>query len=473
MPDTESSLLTPNALSYTWRQLARLAGVMGNSPQDNNGFDKLDVPICYANPDQIQLDQPGIIVVPCHNNAWQVLLERKPHSLNWLPVDEVVPEDAQLPFADSIPVLFWGAGHEDGHKPFVEQRADGTVIFHADIIATIFFMLSRWEETVVAVQDEHGRFPATASVAYKQGFLDRPIVDEYALILQKWLTLLLPRWTPTSPRFSVKLSHDIDVIKRFPNLRRAAQALGRDLLKYRSLKQGGQTLTDAVIQTVFPRQAIGFQGIHFLAGLSRTHNLDSAFYFMAAEPAPFDNGYDPASSFVKQCIEDLRQQGFEIGFHPGYHTLNDPERLALEKTRMDTVLGEESYGGRQHYLRFQVPNTWRHWAQVGLIYDSTMGYADHEGFRCGTCHPFHPFDIEQDCELNLLELPLIVMDATLQEYHNLSPEQGERRILDLAQRCRQVEGTFTLLWHNSVLQKEWRLWKKMYQRVVKVLADIG
>jgi len=464
--------LTEIAVEYTWRQLIQRAGVTGGDPQ-GTGFEGLGVPVHYARPDQIHHDRPSIIVVPCSAAIWWALLKRVPHSLNWLSKDQVVPRGAQLLFGDPVPVLFWGEGFKDGNKPFAELHPSGTVIFYADIIAATFFMLSRWEETVVPTRDEHGRFPAAASVAYKQGFLNRPIVDEYALILREWLKVLFPRWEPAPHSFSVKLSHDIDQIRRFPNWHTALRTFGGDLLKRRNPRRAWQTGIDAMVQAVAPERTVYLQGIHHLARLSRECGLgDDAFYFMADGPGPFGCGYDPASSLIRRCIEDLRKQGFEIGFHAGYHTFSDPEQLAKEKARLDAVLGETRYGGRQHFVRFQVPDTWRHWEEVGLAYDSTMTYADHEGFRCGTCHPFRPFDVEQNREMDLWEVPLIVMDGTLRDYRALTPEQGGKRILELAERCRQVEGTFTLLWHNSSLGREWQPWAEVYRRAVKALRDM-
>jgi hypothetical protein len=210
-----------------------------------------------------------------------------------------------------------------------------------------------------------------------------------------------------------------------------------------------------------------------LAEISSEHGLgNDAFYFMATEPGLPDNTYDLASGLVQRAIKDLCDRGFEIGFHAGYHTLNDPDRLAVEKARLDKVLGQETLGGRQHFLRFQAPNTWRHWEQVGLAYDSTMAYADHEGFRCGTCHPFRPFDVEQDREMRLWERPLVVMDGSLRDYRGLTPDQGKARIMELAQRCRQVGGEFSLLWHNSSLDGSWRPWAQVYGQVVRALAGM-
>jgi hypothetical protein len=212
----------------------------------------------------------------------------------------------------------------------------------------------------------------------------------------------------------------------------------------------------------------------YLAQLSNDYNLASAFYIMADKYAdPFSNrGYDIDSPWISNVIHKLQERGFEIGLHPSYFTYDDPTRLALEKSRLDSVLGYSCYGGRQHFLRFKVPDTWRHWEQVGLKYDSTMTYADHEGFRCGTCHAYKPFDLEADREIDLWEIPLIVMDGTLLQYRNLEPSQGEEIIYNLAHRCKDVEGTFTLLWHNTSLQGEWAPWGDMYERVVKKLSEM-
>jgi hypothetical protein len=146
--------------------------------------------------------------------------------------------------------------------------------------------------------------------------------------------------------------------------------------------------------------------------------------------------------------------------------------LAVEKERIETALGEPIFGGRQHYLRFHVPTTWRQWEQAGLQYDSTMGFADYEGFRCGTCHPYRPFDLEQDREMMIEEVPLIVMDTSLFHYRKMSHDQGKDRVLDLACRCAEVGGTFTLLWHNTSFSGAWQKWGAMYPEILSELLAI-
>jgi hypothetical protein len=228
----------------------------------------------------------------------------------------------------------------------------------------------------------------------------------------------------------------------------------------------------AATQVIAPQRTPYFRGIVRLSDLSLRYSLPSAFYVMAAEGGPYDNGYDPGSKRIRRCVTDLRRQGFELGYHAGYRTLGDPSRLAAEKARLDPILGESRYGGRQHFLRFRVPDTWRHWESVGLEYDSSLTFADHEGFRCGTCHPYRPFDFEQNRELDIWEAPLIVMDGTLRTYRGLTPEQGEASVRELARRCREVEGTFTLLWHNSSLSGDWDEWGDAYERMLSDLKAL-
>jgi hypothetical protein len=462
--------LNSASISYTWDQLLQRAGVrLRNTDTDN-----FNIPLCYTQPDQLKNNVPSIIVVPTYSEAWLELLNRLPNTLDRFSTEQMLPPGFHSPNNDTIPVLFWGYNHNKRNRNLpVRRQQDGSVVFYVDIIATTLFMLSRWEETVVPTRDEHGRFPATASVAYKQGFLDRPIVDEYAMILRAWLKVLRPNWEPKRNSFRIKLSHDIDHVQRFPNWRKGVRTTIGDLLKRRNLELAKGNGIDTLARVVNPGWDRYYQGIQDLAELSKEYGLgNDAFYFMAAEHGLLDEGYDVGSPFVKECIEHLVEEGFEIGLHPSYRASDDPSRIAKEKARLDAVLGHSDYGGRYHYLRFQPPESWRYMEQAGLTYDATMTYAEQPGFRCGTCHPFQPFDIEADREIEIVERPLIAMEKTFQNYQGFSPSQTLDKILQLARKCRRVEGEFSLLWHNGSKQEEWGPSSRTYGQIVRSLAEM-
>ena len=85
---------------------------------------------------------------------------------------------------DGTPIIYSG---EDRKESARVEKYERSVKTNIDIIASSFFMLTRYEEVVKNEKDQFGRFPASASVACKEGFLDRPIVNEYAEMLWDWI----------------------------------------------------------------------------------------------------------------------------------------------------------------------------------------------------------------------------------------------------------------------------------------------
>ncbi|MFC2042988.1 DUF7033 domain-containing protein [Chloroflexota bacterium] len=192
-----TSLLTKEALDYTSRQIAKRAGIIIRHPS-GNGFEQLGAPFHYADPEDIHLNQPSIIVTPCKENDWGKLLESASIGIDWIPPESNLPTNDRYIFNEPIPILFWGNDCDSSSK-FAEVRSDGRLVINVDIIASAFFMLTRLEEPASSIQDDHGRFPASASLAFKQNFLERPIVDEYGLILREWLKVAFPGWKPHGP----------------------------------------------------------------------------------------------------------------------------------------------------------------------------------------------------------------------------------------------------------------------------------
>jgi hypothetical protein len=53
--------------------------------------------------------------------------------------------------------------------------------------------------------------------------------------------------------------------------------------------------------------------------------------------------------------------------------------------------------------------------------------------------------------MGLLEIPLALMDCTLDRYMGLSPVLSKQAISDMMSNVRGVKGTMVVLWHNDVL----------------------
>jgi hypothetical protein len=152
----------------------------------------------------------------------------------------------------------------------------------------------------------------------------------------------------------------------------------------------------------------------------------------------------------------IANRGHEIGVHPSYRTYRDPARTKAEFESVRDAAANEGvdqnvWGGRQHYLRWSNPDTWQNWTDAGLSYDSTLGYPERPGFRCGVCREFSAFNLLRRERLALRERPLVVMDESLFGYMKLDWNEAADTMKALNDTCRRWAGDFTLLWHNSSL----------------------
>lgn len=366
-----------------------------------------------------------------------------------IPISE---PDLLLPFCESQP---------DSCAPLYERDGNGGVICRLDLLASIVFTLSRVEETSSAALDEHDRFPASASVASRHDFLERPILDEHGVVFQQVLHSVLPGWQPGSRTQKFKLTHDIDNVGIPFQVR---TSLGHSLKRHKPLA----TLQD--LRSSFTESLPAeLAAVSNLADISSSRNICSAFYWKGSPPGPRDSGYDPMHKKTQRVISNLRERGFELGVHPGYETFGDRTKLASEVERLRRALRVSSPGGRQHYLRWS-PDTWLDWEACGLAYDSSLGFADRFGFRAGTGVPYHPWSFRENRELKLIEVPLILMDCTPVMYMRLSRSEALQRIGALIRRMEKTGGVFTMLWHNTpLLDPDYDGW---YESILDLLAGV-
>lgn len=356
---------------------------------------------------------------------------------------------------EGLPVL-WGW---DPPAPALVAADGEEVRVGVDVLGGAFFMLTRYEEMVVADRDVHGRFPAASSLAHQEGFLDMPIVDAYVELLWNALRRAWPRLTRRARAYRTAVTHDVDdplalLGRRLPGL---ARQLGADALIRRDPRLAVQRVRSWAAGARGDHRLDPYNTFDFLMDVSERHGLTSAFYFLATEETSLVDGfYTLEHPWIRSLMAGVHRRGHELGFHAGFHTYRDPERTAAEFARLRAATGalgisRRGWGGRQHYLRWENPTTWSNWEHAGLAYDSTVGHAERVGFRAGTSHDFHPFHLRDRRVMRLRERPLHVMDVTLFRHMRLAPEDAAQAVLDIARQCARYGGTLTILWHNSSL----------------------
>jgi len=373
--------------------------------------------------------------------------------LNWWDLNSDGIEISQI--EGDVPILFGAAG-------IIKSTNSWHV--NADLFGGAFFMLSRYEELVGTVLDEHNRFPASASIASKAGFLDRPIVNEYLEILWECIQGLWGEEVTFSRKVrkyrklvSCDVDHPIDHAGY--SLSRTIKRVAARLFRDRNPRLACNDFCNYLFKTIGSDKYDSYlNDIHWMVSVNKRVGNVVAFYFI---PMQTNSVYEDANSIrspkIQALIDSLHQSGQEIGIHPGYDTYNNEVEFTKSISQFTSVYdlsneGDSGVGGRQHYLRYGVGVTPRLWEGNGLRYDSSLGYADSAGFRAGSCYEYTMYDLIARRPLKLKQRPLVAMDCAVisKGYEGLGfTSIAMRRFKQLEEICKKYQGDYTLLWHNS------------------------
>lgn len=345
------------------------------------------------------------------------------------------------------------------------------LIIHADIVTLSFIMLSRYEEIIFKERDIHDRFEYQNSLAFKYNFIDIPIVDEYAMLLRKWLLKFIPGYKIIKENGRIVPTHDVDNIFRFGGFYRNTKTIiGGDIIKRKSLMIALKSVKQCIKASNKKKEDPLILAIKELIDVSSKAGLRSEFYFLAQRIGQNDSRYDIFWPEVKYCFDLISSAGMIIGVHGGYDSYNNEQVFKQEKKDIESIYNENITKGRQHYLRFDINNTIKVWHNCGMKQDSTLGYAEREGFRCGTCHEYYLYDFQKDNVSEIKERPLIVMDKTLFEYRGMSIEEARVAIGKLKDRCLAVGGNFVINWHNECLFRDYEnRYRKVYCNSISLI----
>lgn len=334
-----------------------------------------------------------------------------------------------------------------------------------DVFGAAFYLLSRYEEYLPHRNDDHGRFLVQESIAFQKGFLSIPIVDHWALLLANKIKLKYPVFQLPERSFDMVETIDIDAAYCYRNkgFFRFFTGIFRDLFirkDYAEVKRR--------IRVIFNKEHDPFDTFDYILELKDQHpSIPIVFFALLADYGIYDKNITYLNEEFRQLLKHLGDNA-KLGIHSSYASLSKPELIGIERDRLAEIVHRNIVRNRSHFLRIELPKSYRKMVNIGIGHDFTMGYAELPGFRAGTCHNYPFYDLEQNSELPLTIHPFCMMDATLKRYMNLSPEKSLQTIKSLMDEVAKVGGTFCCIWHNENLCESfgWQGWRNIYEAML-------
>ena len=336
---------------------------------------------------------------------------------------------------------------------------DGVV----DPLATMFYIITRYEEYFAAVKDSHGRYLAKNSVLKKHFDLKEQTVERifhcflgvyFPVIFENYLKSIKSEYVPT---------FDIDntfAFKWKEGWRTWASNV-KDLVKNDSeRKSARKKVQSGELKDPFD----SWEEIKYVL----TNSPSSKVFWLLGDFKKYDKNISWNDPRHQRLIREIDQL-VEVGLHPSYASNTEVERIELEKKRLETILNRKVTSNRQHFLKLEFPMTYRNLILAGFTDDYSLGYAEEIGFRAGTAHSHTWFDLQQNIRTDLLIHPFVCMDGTLNQYLQWSTEKSVVELKKLIDEVKHYGGNFYSIWHNESFAQSgiWKGWRTVFEQTEK------
>jgi hypothetical protein len=369
-----------------------------------------------------------------------------------------------LQLIDGVPLLFGSSKVE---------KKDGKLVVYADIIASSFFLLSRYEEILKPeCRDQHGRFCAKDSIIFQRGYGSRPLVDEYGVLLRNWLREIGVAVPSEKQGFSkIYLTHDVDRPYHFERLNIALKQYVKNAVHHgKYYSHPLKIFLNEKLDENYTFEKMFMYDNHLKKTLSNKVDVESLYFLISAGSLFNRDYYNFTSQKTVRLIKTLEKSGADLGLHVSYEAGMDPKLIPGEVTQLKKNLKNYNGFSRHHYLQWREPGDVAYMGQAGITDDFTLSYADVVGFRVGTCHPYRFINPKTKHLTNVIIHPLGIMECTLDQYMNLNYEdafEASKRIID---QIYEYGGEVVLLWHNNRFLDSYYQ-EKLYENILNYITE--
>lgn len=329
-----------------------------------------------------------------------------------------------------------------------------------DYLSSIFYLVNCLQEYQNQATDNLNRFPYTESIQNKFSISESDLVSDYAKrLIRENKSLQNCGLIHDSPS-RIFLSHDNDVF--YGSLRFDG---------FHAIKAGRiDWLLSIVFREIFTQPL--WMNMDFIMDIEDEHDVKSTFFWLVNKgPVRIPesnrilrnadyNLYGNREQITYNKIE-------ERGWHNGLHKSISPESFDEETSKLPT----RAIANRNHYLKFRLPNHFCDLEDSNLLMDSSLGFAEHPGWRNSFSQPFRPFLIEQKKEASFVEVPLAIMDTTFRTYLKWKPERIENWVVDFIDNNKNG-ACFGVLWHNKFFTPyKFRGYLRIYKTIIKLMQE--
>jgi hypothetical protein len=342
----------------------------------------------------------------------------------------------------------------DETKCFFAVSSKSAIPF--DIFAASFYLLTRYEEYLPHVKDAMGRFPASESLAFQEGFLREPVVDQWAFKFKEILRSFFPDLE--FPRNHLKVHNLVEAgqpyVYKNQGFLRSLTGFSTDLwkLKFRRITER--------IQVILGFRRDPYDTFKWIVNASKNSSSKLTIFFLLGDGLEFSNSLNTEQNKFKMLVKYVADYK-EVGLIFSFSALKKYEELKSEKNRIEEITNRTLTSSMNAQNLVSLPEVYRNLVELEIVKDFTMVYPNEVGFRASTCTPFLFYDLDSEIKTPLTVVPIAIdTDAFEHKYDS----EINKTFNALYNSVSKVNGTFSMLFSNKdfTSSEKSKIWRSIF-----------
>lgn len=350
--------------------------------------------------------------------------------------------------------------NRSNHDSILTIRPNNKITINFDIVTAAWYLMSGVQELENKNRDQYGRFKYEESIQKRLDIVGIPVVNYYFEILKETIEKITNSKLKINREFSATITHDIDEVTSGWKHRVRTELNSKKYLKaiLHGLSQSFTSFSP-------------WQNLKELSDFNKDNSVPSSFFLLARnnKVGNIKNAdYELSNPYMQQSIINFKTNGHEVGIHGSYKTHDSAIELKKDLIKIE----EQVNGNRFHFLQYEIQNSSKVIEGNKLKFDSTLGFQEEIGFRNSICTPFKLYNFKENRSFNFLEIPLNIMDCSLEydNYMGISPKESLIEIKKLTQEIKKFNGNICINWHNTYFSNYLKSdWKSLYKEVIEYL----
>jgi hypothetical protein len=355
-----------------------------------------------------------------------------------------------------------------------------------DDLLYVFKLLARIEEYSTKLKYNSHNWELDYSHGERLSQSTLPVIE---ILLNEWeekgfvqkIANLNSVW-PEGKEFALCLSHDMDILSGnvfWDRIRSLPSYLHSPLIQ--------KLIVLASTLRAFYKRYLSFKRVPdpILVEWLEEENLygfKSSLFFLA-QPIPEPDWEDSFYRYndkvmfggkkypINEIMKKISERGWDVGLHGSTKSHASSNLLKKERHIVEKACGKKVSTIRQHHLFYDIRYTPFYQNYAGFLADSSIGSNIRSSYRCGTGMPYYQYDIINDEELSILQIPLIIQDVALFRVLKMDEETAFNHCMQLIRKTAELGGMITLLWHNNYSKSDVEF--KVYSRILKEASSLG